>query len=413
MIFIIQMLNKTHDNYNATIVIVDKVHTLDNMDKVVWFNYFWFQALISKDTPIGCVGLFIPTGTQLNKDFLRKNNLYASKDLNEDQSVAGYMWKNGCVKAIRLRGNVSNALFLPITMLDGFVNYDKLAIHIGESFNVVDGFELCKKFIPECELKKWPARLPKKEVRVERKYIPEHVDTQQFLRYLEEYNPEDYIYVSQKLHGTSVILWHTYINPKRTFWDRLFWRKKQPTMWYVASSRRVIKGVDDNTWFYDVDIWSECLRQYKNQIPKGFLIYGEIVGWVWDTPIQKGYTYECPKWQWDLFVYRVVTVNPDGVIVDLSRPAMVEWCRSNGFKTVVPLWEGKFKDFNYEEYIDKVYSNTYTGAIRLSDPKSVDEWVVIRKEWLIPDFKKCKWPMFYEYESWQAEAWEVNVEDQN
>lgn len=89
-----------------------------------------------------------------------------------------------------------------------------------------------------------------------------------------------------------------------------------------------------------------------------------------------------------MFVYRVATVNPDGVIVDLSRPAMVEWCRSNGFKTVVPLWEGKFKDFNYEEYIDKVYSNTYTGAIKLSDPKSVDEWVVIMREWLIPDFKK-------------------------
>lgn len=28
MIFIIQMLNKTHDNYNATIVIVDKVQML-------------------------------------------------------------------------------------------------------------------------------------------------------------------------------------------------------------------------------------------------------------------------------------------------------------------------------------------------------------------------------------------------
>lgn len=44
--------------------------------------------------------------------------------------------------------------------------------------------------------------------------------------------------------------------------------------------------------FYSSDIWNNALEKYKTQIPKDFIIYGELVGY---TPeggmIQKGYTY--------------------------------------------------------------------------------------------------------------------------
>jgi hypothetical protein len=46
--------------------------------------------------------------------------------------------------------------------------------------------------------------------------------------------------------------------------------------------------------FHATDIYSEVGLRLKGAIPKGFIAYGEIIGWAGDAPIQSGFTYRIP-----------------------------------------------------------------------------------------------------------------------
>ena len=99
-------------------------------------------------------------------------------------------------------------------------------------------------------------------------------------------------------------------------------------------------------------------------------------------PIQKGYTYNLPQGQWELYVYRVAFINEDGMVIDLPFETMQAFCSQQGFK-VVPLLEKTTADKvvkEHEKYLDKVYSSTYKNAVSLSDGNSVDEGIVIRRD---------------------------------
>ena len=119
-------------------------------------------------------------------------------------------------------------------------------------------------------------------------------------------------------------------------------------------------------------------------------------------PIQKGYTYNLPQGQWELYVYRVAFINEDGMVIDLPFETMQAFCSQQGFK-VVPLLEKTTADKvvkEHEKYLDKVYSSTYKNAVSLSDGNSVDEGIVIRRDdYPTPYNTKLKSPLFYEYET--------------
>lgn len=407
----------THDNYNATLIKVDKLHDLPNLDKLKAIQYAGFSALVDwSSVKVGDLVLFIPTLTSISPEYLRDHNLYSSKSKNKDTEVSGYFPNSGIVKAIKLKKNISNAFVVKYEDFLKYYGFDPKPdtpnpLEIGMSFNEVDGKVFCFKYEPPTTQSSNPS-----EKEEDRKYIPEHFDTHQFLREVSNYEDNDQVYITQKLHGTSVILGHTYVSKELSFIERLLSKflgiSTSREMGYLASSRRVIKTKNTSAnHYYGSDIWSECLKRYEQQIPKNYLIYGEIIGWIGDTPIQKGYTYNLPTGQWELYVYRVAFINEDGMVVDLSFESMQAFCQQQGFK-VVPLLEKttakKFKK-DYEKYLDKVYSTTYKNAVQLSDPDSVDEGIVIRRDdYPTPYNTKLKSPLFYEYETKNIEDLSLN-----
>lgn len=407
----------THDNYNATLIKVDKLHDLPNLDKLKAIQYAGFSALVDwSSVKVGDLVLFIPTLTSISPEYLRDHNLYSSKSKNKDTEVSGYFPNSGIVKAIKLKKNISNAFVVKYEDFLKYYGFDHRPdtpnpLEIGMSFNEVDGKVFCFKYEPPTTQSSNPSE--KKE---DRKYIPEHFDTHQFLREVNSYEDNDQVYITQKLHGTSVILGHTYVSKELSFIERLLSKflgiSNSREMGYLASSRRVIKTKNTSAnHYYGSDIWSECLKRYEQQIPKNYLIYGEIIGWIGDTPIQKGYTYNLPTGQWELYVYRVAFINEDGMVVDLSFESMQAFCNQQGFK-VVPLLEkttAKKMIEEYEKYLDKVYSTTYKNAVSLSDKDSVDEGVVIRRDdYPTPYNTKLKSPLFYEYETKNIEDLSLN-----
>lgn len=402
----------THDNYNATLIKVDKLYDLPNLDKLKAIKYAGFSALVSIDSiKVWDLVLFIPALTSISKDYLHDHNLYDAKDKNANTEVSGYFPNSGMVKAIKLKKNISNAFVVKYEDFLKYYNLSDSSLEVGMSFNEVDGKVFCFKYEPPTTQSSVSSE--KKE---DRKYIPEHFDTHQFLREVSNYEDTDQVFITQKLHGTSVILGHTYVSKELTRLQKLLYKflsiSTSREMGYLASSRRVIKTKNTSAnHYYGSDIWSECLKRYEQQIPKNYLIYGEIIGWIGDQPIQKGYTYNLPTGQWELYVYRVAFINEDGMVVDLSFESMQAFCNQQGFK-VVPLLEKttakKFKK-EYEKYLDKVYSKEYKNAITLSDANLVDEGIVIRRDdYPIPYNTKLKSPLFYEYETKNSEVASLN-----
>ena len=94
------------------------------------------------------------------------------------------------------------------------------------------------------------------------------------------------------------------------------------------------------------DIWSQVQDEVKDRIPKGYTVYGEIVGWTaGGKMIQKGYHYGCSQGEHRLLVYRVTTTNADGKVSELAWKPMLEFCAKYGFEPVLELFYGRACDF--------------------------------------------------------------------
>ena len=413
-------------NYCWTIVKIDKLLPLDNCDNLLWFPIFWFMAIVSKDTQIGDVGIVFTAETQLSDDYCRYNNLYREPTLNIGQTKKGYIEANRRIRAVKLRGNKSSALFMPFESLY-FVcgNPPDFLIPIGDSFNVINDQEICRKyFVPTKNNSFWNKVKwkNKKFIRIDNLTFPEHQDSEQYLRNLDRYKDNDYITVTQKLHGTSTRLWYVKVRKPLRWYEKLLQKigiyisdTEYDTIW---ASRRVIKNGDikewTNTWFYQTDVWRTMADKYKNSFPKDYIFYGEIIGWTEDgKAIQKDYTYNQPRGEADLYIYRIAIVNDDGISVDLSYNQIVELCNQIGLKVVPLLWEGYHKDFVPSNWIDKQFLNSwFKEALPLSDNTLPDEGVCIRIDRLQPYVTKLKSPTFFEHETKLLDAWVEDLETQ-
>jgi hypothetical protein len=191
----------------------------------------------------------------------------------------------------------------------------------------------------------------------------------------------------------------------------------------VYGSRRVVKDKNNPTHvhFYDTDIWSTEGEKLTGLVPKGYLVYGELVGWTPEgAALQSKYTYDVPHTEAHLYVYRVATINPEGVVVDLTYDQIVEFCRDRGLKVVPLLWRGKYKDFKPEEWVDfpghdKLHNykeDGYPQAVPLCKESPCDEGVVIRAEGLAPYTLKAKSATFVAHDNKVMEEGTLDMEEE-
>lgn len=393
---------KGNPEYAAQVIEVTTLVQYETLDNLLGVPVNGMTALVPKSTRVGDVLLAIPAGAQMSEEFARSHNLM------RDQG--GYIEDNRRVKAIRLRGVPSNILTVPAPT----------GVSVGTLFDTVDGKPICWKYeVPV----KAPSNSQKTQAKVWKradvKYLPEHVDTSSWYRNKDTL-PEQAVYtVTQKLHGTSIRLANTIVKRKLRWYEKVlkkFGVNVPETEYdFVAGSRRVIKdpkSTTQNHWYGD-DIWTRKALEYKDQIPAGFVVYGELVGWVSpDKPIQKNYTYCLPEGQSELYVYRVSTVTPDGILVDLSWPAVRRFCLEHGLKHVPEM-----ATFTSKEDVQQV-ADPIQDAMNLkfaSDPAGwvdapvllgpgspCDEGLVIRVDsdrQILPEFYKAKTQQFLEHES--------------
>jgi hypothetical protein len=407
-------------NYAAIVVQIKDLVELDNSDNLLGFPAFGYQAIVSKDTEIGTWGVIFPPETQLSEEYCRKNNLHRHGDRNEDPDKVGYLEDTRRVKALKLRGNRSDALFMPLeSLVYTGVKLDEL--QEGDLFDTLGKHEICKKYlIKEPGVQRLDKNKSAKFRRVDNVAFPLHLDTDNYFRNCHTIPDEQFVTVTQKLHGTSVRVGRVKVARKLRWFEKLAKkvgvRVSEEEYDNIYGSRRVIKDANDpdQQGFYSTDVWTETGHQLDGIMPDDYMFYGEIIGWTSDgSAIQPNYTYNLPAKQNALYIYRIAHVSNGGrTVVDLSWDQVKLMCKDLGLNHVPELWSGFHRDFNADDWLDtRYFENGYPNAVPMSGSKKlVDEGVVVRVERLIPYCLKAKSPIFLGHETKLLDKGVVDLE---
>lgn len=352
--------------------------------------------------------IFFPTDGQLGKKYATDNNLVRVKDA-EGNNIGGYLDPDKRnIRAMKLRGEKSEGLLMPIETLSPYTNIDSLKV--GDKINVLNGQVICQKYIPRKKnipgtshniSKKSKQHKSKQHKSVQYPLFKEHVDTEQLMYNKGAFKEGDKCTITLKMHGTSARSSFSLENKdiKQNFLQRLLHKPvKQQTSWqYVSGTRRTVLDNYDGG-YYGSNTFREPYHEFfKEKLEKGESIYYEIVGWVdkdrtimavgdtkkiQDKDIRKQYgdkmvfSYGCEEGQNDIYVYRMTLTNEDGYTVEYPDWLMRLRCEQMGVKCV-PLFE-TFTYTTWEDLLARVEKH-YDGVDPIGKTH-VREGVVVRIE---------------------------------
>ena len=334
------------EEYCASIVRIGETFPIEGKDRIVKTLVNGLSIVIGKDEfKTGDVAVYCANETCLHELFLHLNSMYDEKELNADTEKKGYINKHGRIRAIRLGGVPSYGLLLHPSSIALFINEpvesvsQYLESHIGEDFDEINGERFIQVYVPP--VKKGTEKLSKSE-RLKKKLarfkmliegsFRLHYETSQLQKNMRDINPDDTVYISVKIHGTSAIFANILTNVP-TNWFKRMWRKYvRKTDEYdqkynlVYSSRTVIKNEYINKkqkpgGYYSSDVWGYWAKKLDGMIPEDHCIYCEISGFTPDgSPIQKGYDYGCShvaEEKSKMMIYRVTKNGKDLEIPDV------------------------------------------------------------------------------------------------
>lgn len=210
--------------YVATINEINKHPNADRLQIVKLFNT---QSVVDLTYYKGQKIVYFPEGGTLNEDYAKKCNLLRIK--NEDGTYSGgYLDPNKIrITTVRLRGEVSDGLILPIETLNDYVDINTLKN--GDKIDILGGILLCQKYIPKTPKGKVKGDISqnyKKNKKEEKEkisypYFLEHEDTKQLMYNMNSFHEGDLCTISLKMHGcfshnTRVRLWNELKSKKIT-----------------------------------------------------------------------------------------------------------------------------------------------------------------------------------------------------
>ena len=324
--------NGFRQEYCGTVVKIGEILPIEGRDRIVKTMVNGLSIVIGKDEfQTGDVAVYCANETQLHELFLHLNSMYDDKELNIDKEKKGYINKHGRVRIVKLGGIPSYGILLNPISIATFLNepvndiIEYLQKHVNEDFDEINGEIFCKVYVPPVKENHHVSKGERRDKKLARfKMLIDgsfrfHYDTGQLTRNIHEFSPDDKVFISNKLHGTSICMGNILTNVP-TNWFKRIWNKLMGKNEYdqkynlVYSSRTVIKNEFINPkqkvgGYYSDDVWGYWAEKLKDYIPIDYCIYGEIVGYTPNgTAIQKGYDYGClptDEVKSKLMIYRV------------------------------------------------------------------------------------------------------------
>ena len=426
-----------HCGYITTL---NNVRPHPNADRLVLANCFKSTVCVAKDTYTeGQIGVYFETDLQLSMEYCEKNGLLVVYENGVNVS-GGYMdpTKRN-VRAIKLRGEQSDGLFMPLDSL-AYTGVNIEDLKIGDQITVLNGHEICRKYIPHrpqrgnATVAGGAGKRTKR--RAKRSIAPtffEHKDTEQLQYYLDQFKPGDYIEITRKLHGTSgrTANVKTFQGMKRTFWDWLFHRDGEPIYDWgtVSGTRRTVMDTFEGGFYGSNEFRKQYHDFFEGKLWKGETVYYEIVGFTHDgksimgqcsndkvkdqdfvkqygktttfsygcvpnpkqvagvaDPADPNSTFQNIERQSRMFVYRMTMTNEDGEVVEYTPEFTRHRCMYMGvdfvpveWSGIIPQNPGSYEDptITAGEWVMKKVEQFYDGPEPL-DPTHIREGCVVR-----------------------------------
>jgi hypothetical protein len=392
------------------VVKVNELRKHPNADRLNIATFFGNDTCVSLDIAMGEIGIYFPVDLQLSEEFCLENHLLRKKP--DGTPDTGYMDpKKRNVTAVRLRGEKSDGLFLPLKcVVYTGINLDEL--NIGDTVTTLNGHEICKKYIP---IRKHHSadnkvnKTRKKKVPIAPLFV-EHADTEQLAYNMGAFKNGDLVEITLKIHGTSgrtgylprlvdivptnVLAVFCEIKDRDRKLNKLqkamiayFDKHSRPKYdWgLVSGTRRTVLDSFDGGFYGSNEFREKHEKVFEGKLHKDETVYYEIVGFTDDgTPImpkasnkklnnkefikQYGeetvFSYGCDpdNKKSDLYVYRMTTTNEDGDVVEYTPDFMRYRCEQMGVKCVPLLWRGFIpEEVNPGEYIKEIAEKYYDG----------------------------------------------------
>ena len=191
--------------YEAYITTLKNVRKHSNADRLQVAECFGNQVIIDLSAKEGDIGIYFPIDGKLSEEYATKNDLVRRKDENGNDA-GGYLDPNKRnIKALKLRGEKSDGLFMPLSSLKDFGDITKLKV--GDRITIFNKHLICEKYIPRTNQRQSNGanKTKTKKKKILYPLFKEHVDTEQLDYNLGEFKKGDLCYITLKMHGTSQI----------------------------------------------------------------------------------------------------------------------------------------------------------------------------------------------------------------
>lgn len=373
------------------VVKIEHLRPHTNADRLQIATIFGNDVVVDLNVAVGDIGVYFPSDLQLSKEFCEINDLVRRKDENGNP-CGGYLDPDKRnIHPIRLRGEKSDGLYLPIKCLE----YTQGRLKIGDTVDVINGHEICCKYIPV--IKNKTSSKTKKCNKVRKHIAPiaplfkEHADTEQLNYNLDAFKPGDQIEITLKMHGTSNRVAYVPVLKrfKRTLFDRILGREGNPVYEYdyISGTRRTVLDSFDGGFYGSNAFRKQFEDRLRGKLLKNEEIYFEIVSYTDDGklimpsgPVPKDYqniygkdmifSYGCEIGHSEMYVYRMTMTNEDGDIVEYSPDFMRYRCEQIGVKTVPVFYKG-YIPAEYTEINTRLDNHT----IKIANYTIPGEWV--------------------------------------
>ena len=437
---------KANENYLTKIVKISNVQPHPNADKLLMTTIDGNTVVTGTKLKVDDVVVYFPLESIISNKFLSYTNSYEAKEMNANKEVKGFFPKTSRVRAVKLRGILSNGYIVPInvflewlsTETSTTVAFDNTMIN--KEFDYYDQTFISKKYIPiaqakaeRAERQKSQRNIPKATRLVDNQFRL-HSSTQQLGRNLFKIDPNSLISITAKLHGSahtsSVVLTKKQLKWYEKLLVKLGIDINTTKYDNIYSSRNVVKNryyndkpISDG--YYGTDIWGVVNKELKDFLQPTMTIYGEIVGYIdQHKMVQKDYDYGCNIGEHDFYAYRITTTTPQGNVVEWSAKQVQQYCKAKGLKAVPELYYGTAQDLypispnqTLEEWQNEFLIYLKEQYLEKDDPlcknKVPDEGIVLRVDQLDLEVYKLKSERFKEHETKQLDKGITNIEDED
>lgn len=404
--------------HKAIVAEVSQVVEIPGADRVHLGIVLGERVVISKEWGVGKKGVLFPVDVQLSEQFCFENNLNRKKQLNKDETKAGFFEQSRRVRTQPFLKVRSEGFFVDLSCFD-YTGEDVSSLAVGTTFDELGKYKICQKYINEAtKTAKGNANVKQAKANYA-PFFEKHVDSDQFKHYAGNIVKGSLLSFHHKVHGTSARMAYTLVNVDLPKWKQHVnkWVKLFPEQkWeYVVGTRNVVLKTVDKEGFHGSESFRwDVMDSIKPWLEKGMTVYGEIAGYANGKSImpkhsvtslkdaafvdkygsEVTYKYGCKDHEHRFHIYRITQLI-NGVNVDMTQKQMEKWCNDRGILTTLEVHPQVVYDGDVEalrKLVDELTERPDVLTEDYIDPSHVCEGIILRADYdgVTPKFYKSK-----------------------